>query len=291
MKQILFTVTNDLTYDQRMSRICQSLTGAGFAVTLIGRSSRKSLPLQNRSYRQLRMNCWFQKGKSFYIEYNFRLFFHLVFAKADLICSIDLDTVLPVWIVSRLRHIPRVYDAHELFCEMKEVITRPAVYRVWKRIEKWTLPSFPNGYTVSPPIVEEFKRMYGLEYGLIRNMALLDESFLPGASPEKYILYQGAVNEGRSFETLIPAMKQVDLPLYIYGDGNFMHQAKELVSLHNLEQKVFFKGPASAPTSYWRKPVTPISESPYLKMWARVIIFHSLTGFLTTSRRAFPSSV
>ena len=35
-KRIVFTVTNDLTYDQRMHRICTTLQDAGYQVTLVG---------------------------------------------------------------------------------------------------------------------------------------------------------------------------------------------------------------------------------------------------------------
>jgi glycosyltransferase involved in cell wall biosynthesis len=59
---------------------------------------------------------------------------------------------------------------------------------------------------------------------------------------EKYILYQGAVNEGRCFETLIPAMKDVDARLLIYGDGNFLEQTKKLIQENNLEEKIILKG-------------------------------------------------
>jgi hypothetical protein len=59
--------------------------------------------------------------------------FYLLFKKADAVCAIDLDTILPFYFISKLKRIPRVYDAHELFCEMKEVVTRPLVYKVWKR--------------------------------------------------------------------------------------------------------------------------------------------------------------
>ena len=73
-KRILFTVTTDLTYDQRMIRICTSLAEAGFDVTLVGRKLSRSLPLTQELFKQRRINCIFKKGKLFYIEYNTRLF-------------------------------------------------------------------------------------------------------------------------------------------------------------------------------------------------------------------------
>jgi glycosyltransferase involved in cell wall biosynthesis len=83
--------------------------------------------------------------------------------------------------------------------------------------------------------------MYGVKYEVIRNIALLrDINTLQ--KKDKFILYQGAVNEGRSFETLIPAMKTVNCILIICGDGNFMQQAQQLVLENNLQNRVIFKG-------------------------------------------------
>lgn len=240
-RSILFTVTTDLTYDQRMIRICSSLVQAGYKVTLVGRKMKNSIPLNEKSFKQKRINCLFEKGKLFYAEYNIRLFFFLLFKKMDCIGAIDLDTILPCYFISRIKKTKRVYDAHELFCEMKEIVTRPVIYKVWKKIEQFTVPKFRAGYTVNQFIAAEFKKMYGVDYGVIRNIALLRQ--LPKVEKkEKFILYQGAVNEGRSFETLIPAMKEVDCKLVICGDGNFMQQAQLLVKENNLQQKVIFKG-------------------------------------------------
>ncbi|HEV7620969.1 MAG TPA: glycosyltransferase, partial [Flavisolibacter sp.] len=55
-------------------------------------------------------------------------------------------------------------------------------------------------------------------------------------------IYQGAVNEGRSFETLIPAFQWIDCPIRIYGDGNFMDKAIALTRQYKLESKIIFKG-------------------------------------------------
>lgn len=241
MKSLVFTVTNDLSYDQRMIRICGSLASAGYRITLVGRTLPASPPLDEKKFRQLRLHCWFRKGAAFYAEYNLRLFFRLLFIRADLFCAIDLDTILPVLLVSKLRRKPRVYDAHELFCEMQEIVERPRIYKIWKRIEKMTVPAFMHGYTVNEPIAKEFHRMYGSNYDVIRNMPVLQELSITD-KPERFILYQGAVNEGRSFGTLIPAMKAVNARLFIAGTGNYLEQAKALVRAEKLEGKVEFLG-------------------------------------------------
>jgi glycosyltransferase involved in cell wall biosynthesis len=240
-KKILFTVTNDLSFDQRMHRICSSLSKAGYQVLLVGRSRKDSTPLLPQSYQQKRLFCFFQKGKFFYIEYNIRLFFYLLFKKIDCIGAIDLDTILPCYFISVLKNTRRVYDAHELFCEMKEIVTRPSIYTVWKKIEKYTVPKFSSGYTVNQQIADEFYKMYGLQYSIIKNTPL-KKTIENIIKREKYILYQGAVNEGRCFESLIPAMKDVPVKLLICGNGNFMEQAVALVKQHQLEDKIIFKG-------------------------------------------------
>ncbi len=240
---IRFTVTNDLTYDQRMIRICSSLANAGHKAELIGRKLKSSIPLTQQSFYQKRIKCFFEKGRLFYIEYNLRLFFYLIFKKADCLCAIDLDTILPVLFCSKIKNIKRVYDAHELFCEMKEIVTRPKIYYVWKKIEEFSVPKFPNGYTVNRPIAREFKKMYGVDYSIIRNIAI-KKDYESVVKEDEFILYQGAVNEGRSFETLIPAMQLVNATLIIVGDGNFYNQARTLVKKNILNDKIIFKGKA-----------------------------------------------
>ncbi len=238
---ICLTVTNDITYDQRMIRICSSLVTAGHDVQIVGRRLKTSISPGQYPFQQKRIKCFFEKGKLFYAEYNIRLFFYLLFKKADCLCAIDLDTILPVLFCSKLKNIKKVYDAHELFCEMKEIITRPGVYKIWKRIEKFSVPKFVNGYTVNRPIAREFKKMYNVDYSIIRSIAVRQE-YIPKVKEEEFILYQGAVNEGRSFETLIPAMQRVNATLVIAGDGNFYDQAKKLVTENILDDKIIFKG-------------------------------------------------
>lgn len=240
MKRIIFTVTNNLAYDQRMIRICTSLAAEGYDVTLVGVKGANELA--DKDFRQKRLPVFFTKGPGFYIEYNIRLFFWLLFAGCDIICAIDLDTILPVWLASVLKRKKRVYDAHEYFSQQKEIVTRPRIYRFWHWIEKRFVPRFKNGYTVSAAIADAFRKEYGVQYAVIRNMSIWKAGITTPPPAQKTIIYQGAVNEARGFEYLVPAMKQVAAPLLVYGDGNFMEQLKALVATNNLTGKVLLQG-------------------------------------------------
>lgn len=240
-KRIVLTVTSDPAYDQRMIRICTSLQAGGYDVLLIGRLRPNSGELPARPFRQQRIRQRIDSGKLFYALFNLKLFIKLLFIKADCLCAIDLDTILPVYYASRIRRLPRVYDAHELFTEMEEVVTRPATHKMWLAIERHTVPNFPHGYTVNESYVREYLRMYSVNYSIVRNATVLRPIEIP-PKPGKTILYQGAVNHGRCFPELIHAMQFVDTQLIICGEGNFYHEAQALAAELGLGKKVIFKG-------------------------------------------------
>lgn len=241
-KKIVCTITSDPAYDQRMIRICTALQKAGYDVTLVGRLRPQSKNLPEQPFRQVRLDMRHaDQGKKFYVLYWIKLFFFLMRCPADALCAIDLDTICPVLLASRLRGLKRVYDAHELFTEMEEVVSRPATQKMWLRIERATVPHFQHGYTVSETYAQEFRERYGVAYAIVRNATVL-RPMLPMPQEQGYILYQGAVNKGRCFEQLLPAMKTVNGHLLICGDGNFMQQAKQLVHDLGIQAKVTFTG-------------------------------------------------
>ena len=279
-KKLIFAVTNDLNYDQRMSRICTSLSKAGYQVTLIGRNMPASVPLAPQLFHQHRISCFFSKGFAFYAEYNIRLFFFLLFQKCDLVGAVDLDTAIPCRLLARLKRILFVYDAHELFCEMKEVVNRPNIYRTWKGIEKWVMHNTEYAYTVNHHIADELENLYGRSVAVIRNLPL--KNYGPASvapSEDRYILYQGAVNEGRCFESLIPAMKHVPCRLVVCGNGNFMDQAQLLTRQHGLEHKISFTG--------WLRPQDLLSYTRQAFIGVNIIENNGRNNYLSLSNRFF----
>ena len=224
-----------------MHRICSSLSAAGYDVFLIGRKLKHSIPIQKQPFTQKRISCIFNKGPLFYCEYNLRLFFYLLTNTMDGVCAIDLDTILPCLFISKFKQIKRIYDAHEYFTELKEVRKRPGVKKAWTAIEKYSVPKFELGYTVSEGLAKEFARQYARNYLVVRNLPVLRTSSQI-VHRENFLVYQGAVNEGRGFEILIPAMKTIPYKLVICGDGNFMSKLKDLIRENEVDTKVELKG-------------------------------------------------
>ncbi len=244
MKRIIFTVTTDLNFDQRMIRICTSLANAGNDVLLVGRLLGNSKPTDNQPFMQKRLFCFFQKGKLFYAEYNVRLFFFLLLNFFDTVCAIDLDTVLPCFLIGKIKNKTIVYDAHEYFTEVPEVVERPFTKRIWEAIADFCIPKIKYCYTVGEGLADIFSKRYNVDFQVIRNISVAkNQDFLKEKNAIKVILYQGALNVGRGLEQYIEAMQWVEnAELHLAGDGDIRTHLEQLVCDFKVEKKVVFLG-------------------------------------------------
>jgi len=163
-------VTNDLSGDQRVDRVCRTLTGMGFRVLLVGRKLPASAPLAEVPYDSRRMRLLLRKGPLFYAEFNIRLFLFLISHRFDLLLSNDLDTLAANRFAGWLRRKPVVYDSHEYFTEVPELVDRPGVKKIWMWLEKRLIPGVAAAYTVSQPIAEAYSQKYGVPFAVVRNL-------------------------------------------------------------------------------------------------------------------------
>ncbi len=241
LTSIVFAVINDITYDRRMQRICDSLAKGGYDVTLIGRELKNSKPLEPTSFKTIRLRCLFGKGKLFYLEYNLRLFLKLMFMRADVYAAADLDTIAPCFKVAWLKRKRKVFDAHEYFQEVPEVVNRPFIKKVWSWVGKFFVPRADLAMTVSESLADEFQKLYGIRFETIRNVPRKSTAAIAN-QPGNYLLYQGALNEGRGLAQLIDAMKTIDMPLKIVGEGDLSDELRKKVKALKLGDKIEFLG-------------------------------------------------
>ena len=165
-----------MSTDQRVHKVCTTLHKMGYQVILVGRKQRKSMPLAKRDYTTKRMFLLFEKGPFFYLEFQKRLFWYLMFHKADVLVANDLDTLFPNYLISKIKKKNLVYDSHELFCEVPELLANPFKRKIWKRLERWTFPKLKNVFTVNNSIAKIYSEEYQVDVKVVRNIPLLSNS-------------------------------------------------------------------------------------------------------------------
>lgn len=245
-QKIIVAVTNDLTTDARVAKICDALQELNFEVVLVGRKLPNSQNL-NRKYTTKRFKLWFNKGPLFYANYNLRLFFFLLFSKTDVYWSNDLDTLLANYMASKWKKKKLIFDSHEYFTEVPELINRPKTQRFWKRIEQKILPKLKNVTTVSQSIANLYQQEYGIDVKLLRNVPKLQKTVFEVENlkidNKKIIIYQGAINVNRGIEFMVKAMNYLDNHiLYLIGKGDISKQIATLIKIEKLENKVKMLG-------------------------------------------------
>lgn len=252
MARVVVSVTNDLVNDQRVHKVCSSLQQQNWEVLLVGRQLADSAPL-SRSYTTHRMRLFFRKGALFYAEYNVRLFFFLLFHKAHVLHSNDLDTLLANYLVAKLRSLPLVYDSHEYFTGVPELQNRKRVRQIWEAIEAWIFPDLQHVFTVNESIAECYAKLYHKSLTPIRNIPMRSAAPLPASraslglkESDFLVINQGTgINVDRGMEELVEALLLLpeDVHLVLLGKGDAIPALKKKVDHLALHERVHFLPP------------------------------------------------
>jgi glycosyltransferase involved in cell wall biosynthesis len=246
VKRVYISVINDLATDQRVGRVAKLLAEHGFEVICIGRRLKASPELKNRPFKIRRYRRLFTRGPLFYACFNMRLFATLLFVKKpSLLVSNDLDTLPANFLAGRIRRVPLIYDSHELFTQVPELIHRKRVQAVWKWIEYSLLPRIRYAITVNFSIATIYRRLYGTRFRVVRNFPERLEYTQPVKSPneKQIIIYQGSLNVGRGLELMIDAMNYLPgVQFLVVGTGDIEDELKQRVEESKLEDRIEFRG-------------------------------------------------
>ena len=162
-QRVVISVNSCLETDQRVHKVAQTLFGNGYDVLVVGQKRGSKIPNYKRDYETIRFRLLFDKKIFFFMDFNIRLFFYLLFVKGNIFLSNDTDTILPNYLVAKLRRKKLVFDAHEMYPEVPELAHRPKIKRIWEQIENFAFPKLKNTYTVPTA----FKKYLSLLYSEI----------------------------------------------------------------------------------------------------------------------------
>lgn len=248
-KTAIVCVTNDLSTDNRVHKTCLTLQKCGYWVIEYGRLLPDSLPLE-RSYFTLRKKLLFRKGPLFYAEYNIRLFLYLMTVNVDLIFANDLDTLPAAYFAAKLRKKRLIYDTHEYYTEVPELVSRPHIQTIWKALENYFFPKLTDILTVNVSIAKLYSDKFNKTVHVSRN---IPPTFIPERLktrkeldlPENkhIVILQGTgINVHRGAEEAVEAMEFVNnTVMLIVGSGDVFPALKKIIDVKKLHDKVIFK--------------------------------------------------
>lgn len=246
-KRAILVVSNDLTGDNRLHKVAITLVKANYTVLVVARQLPQSVPLIEQPYQTRRLRLLCNKHVFFYVELNLRLFFMLFFARYDVATANDLDTLPGAYFATKIRRKKLVYDSHEYFTEVPELVTRRRVQNVWIGIEKRIFPQLKRCMTVCKSIANVYATKYHVSVDVVYNYPFRLQFIPPLASidlPRRtVILYQGTLNVHRGLEMLIASMVNLpDFCLLVVGDGPTRWALEQQVRDSHLEKQVVFIG-------------------------------------------------
>ncbi len=174
---------------------------------------------------------------------------------ADMYYAHDVSALPACYIAARLRHKPLIFDAHEMplferpLSEMGR--SRRWLHKLLGVLLAHIVPRCAGIITVSPPIVEEIRRRYGVpEVALIRNVpeyrAVPKSNRLRqylGLKPEVRIaLYQGNLQANRGLDGLVraAAFLEQELVIVMMGEniGTTQAQLEALIVTEGVADRV-----------------------------------------------------
>ncbi len=249
-KSIIVSVSNDLSHDQRVAKVCNSLHIEGYDVLLVGRELNNSQPIK-RNYNTHRIKLLFNKGFLFYAEFNLRLFFYLLFRNAYIYHSNDLDTLLANWLSALLRRKKLVYDTHEYFTGVPEIQNKPFIKWCWQSVEKIIFPRLKYVFTVNHSIANLYENDYGIKPLVLRNLPSINKIIKSKNRKELnlpeskiIVILQGAgINVDRGSEELIEAIALSDgFFLCVVGGGDVIASLKNRCLDSDMHGKFSFVG-------------------------------------------------
>lgn len=246
-KRVAFSVTNCICFDQRVLKIAETVSNLDCEITIIGRRSgeccnKSKVPFNTKRFRML-----FKRSFFFYMFINIRLFFYLLFHKYDLLVANDLDTLLPNFLVSKLKRVPLVYDSHEYYTGLPEIRHRLFVKWVWTTIEEFIFPRIKYVMTVCNSIADQYESKYKIRPVVVRNCART-VSGITGYSRQELgikedfllLIFQGGgINIDRGGEELIEAIRTTEnVNLFIIGSGDVWQILKDKVSKLGISDRI-----------------------------------------------------
>lgn len=158
----------------------------------------------------------------------------------------DLNTLIPVFLVSRLRGTRLVYDAHEISTDRAGWKNK----RYWAFVEKRLMRKADAAITTNDIRADYFVEHYDIpkplvirnmpEYQVVKKSKLIHQ-VLNLEEGEKIILYQGGIQRERGLENIVKAAPYIERGKVVFiGNGHLKPTLEKMAHDLGVKDKVHF---------------------------------------------------
>lgn len=246
MSKVLMLVTNEYRPDPRVHKEAKALIDGGHEVTVAAWDRLRSRPPREvvEGVRLHRIRTG-RVGGQLALVLNYPLFLLRSLSAAkevrpEIVHAHDLDTLPVGLLISRLRSVPLVYDAHERYAKMIAMDVPAAVSRMVERFEQLLLPRVDQVITINEPMAAELDK-----YTRDKVLIIMNVIDLPSRSKVKehrahdvIVLFNPVTFEPmRYLEESMEAMSSIgNCVLRLAGSGRLLPAVKRAAEEHgNIE--------------------------------------------------------
>ena len=173
--RIAVLVSNDLAFDQRVRKTCNTLRAAGWEPVLIGRRTNRQDPVAiDRPYPTWRLWLGVRSGPLFYLALQWALVKALRRLRKEgglnAVWANDLDSLWPAVWAARKWGLRLAYDSHEWFTEAEGLKGKPVKKAIWSRLERHCFRHIGRMLTVNASIADAYRERYGMTVEVVPNV-------------------------------------------------------------------------------------------------------------------------
>lgn len=256
--KICMLVTDSVKKDPRVQREANTASSAGLDVTVLGCNDQNydeefitSQPYSIWIYRldmkyrgHLKSNV--KKFLRMWLPI-YNLYKKCIELKPDVIHANDFDTLPAAYFAARKLKCAVVYDSHEIYSGMPQLVNKPVIRNIIKAIEGFIIKRVDAVTSVSHAAAKVLASMYKIkEPTVVTNCSFYNDGQNFSKKNESFeVVYHGMINLFRGYEELAEAAKYIndDVKIVIRGYGSIKGKIEEYVKAEGLLGKVEFAEP------------------------------------------------
>lgn len=247
-------ITNSLRKDPRVQREAETALKAGFDTYVLGcwdynydeeflkkLSYKTWIYMIDQKYRN-NLHSSILKFLRFVIPI-YHLTKKCVEIKPEIIHANDLDTLPAAYIAAKLTKAKIIYDSHEIYTGMPQLVNRKIIKFVLQRIESFLIRRVDHVISVSHAAASRLSELYKIpEPSVVTNCSFsVNEKKLDLKNEAFEVVYQGIMRRNRGYEQFVMAANYIDdkINLILRGYGDIKDYLRDEVEEHQFKNVLF----------------------------------------------------